>query len=108
MKIRQAQHRAESEESKRNKINAEVKRENQKLRREVARLQKEVERLKAYEPAEWADVEPKPVKEPKKAPNGCPKCFAGWRIIQLPTGTLKVCAGCGHKEKVVGRNAQAA
>lgn len=111
MKAHRPQHRSESEESKRNKAFAELKRENQKLQREVARLNKEVERLSATsirEPDVWQKWAKKHLEDRKKGVL-CSKCeSADVKTLKMPTGTLKVCQFCGHKEKVGGRDAKAA
>lgn len=102
MAAHKTQHRTESDESRRNKAYAELKRENHKLQREVARLQKEVERLSANAPEPKMDYQKWAKQHLKDLDKGvlCSKCQSkDVKTAQLPTGILKVCQFCGHKER---------
>lgn len=102
-RIRQQQHKVESEEKKKNKLLTETLRENQQLRRKLARAEKKAEKARLIEPLEPPEAE---VVEPTEKTDlgikpGCPECGAEPHEISsvvLPSGTrFSVCQKCGRR-----------
>lgn len=100
------QHRAESEEARRNRLHAETRRENRELRRALARVTKELQKLK--ESHEVEDGTPSSeVTKPPTWVNECPSCGGQLKGVRLPTGTLLLaCRTCGWRKN--GRDRTAA
>lgn len=77
---------------------AEEKKENTKLRREVARLGREVRSLRDSEAQDEAEAV---VVAPKRKAGGCAACGdANKTIVELPSGSMILCGGCGARDFV--------
>lgn len=76
---------------------SEEKKENAKLRREVARLSREICNLKDALTAEPNEPMAPRVLVPKKI-QCCDTPMV--KVMDVPTGLLKLCSGCGHRDFV--------
>lgn len=94
----QPQHRLESEEKRRNKLLAELKRENHNLRRKVSRLQKRLNQMP--EESEHEDEVETLAPEKAVARPRCPVCSSeDLSAVFIPTGKLVCCNNCGNRQK---------
>ncbi len=78
----------------------ELKTQNVALTKQVKRLQKRTARLVQTEerhvPDEPGEIQPGPkVQNPKN----CVQCGMEVTEFKMPTGVLKICKSCGHREK---------
>lgn len=101
MSTRQTQHRANNEERAKNKLMAELKRENQQLRRKVGRLQKQLaratERALETEPPE-PEVQPE-VTVTVAPKDSCPNCASTVSISYLGPFVLRICDSCTWRKR---------
>lgn len=89
-----------AEEASKNKIIAQLKRENHHLQREVARLTKELSKIIEQCSGVEAEAEPQPLET--APPVGCPQCGGNLTHVSLPFGILVACQ-CGYRK--VNKNA---